>query len=228
MTAVTWLLRTLVAAAAGGLVGLERQMHGRPAGLRTHMLVSVAACLVVLAGLEMAGSSRIDSVQADVTRVVAGVVTGIGFLGAGAIIKTGDLVRGLTTAACIWFTAVAGVLAALGMHVITGGAAVLAFLILTVLDRLENHIPTAVYRDMLLCCDEEHFHAIRSDVSGLLAGAGIAVKYTELELAGSDQVYRALFHLRMRQGAVDCVRLVRDVASLEGVTSVSWQRLEDL
>jgi len=228
MSAETWLLRTAVAAAAGALVGLGRQIHGRPAGLRTHMLVAVASCLAVMAALHIAGSGRIASVQADVTRVIAGVVTGIGFLGAGAIIKTGNLVRGLTTAACIWFTAVAGVLAALGLTLVTGGAAVLAFLILTVLDRLENHIPTAVYRDLLLCCRREQFHGIRREVVELLEETGISVKYTELDLAGDDCVYRALFHLRMRQGLVDSVALVGSLAALEGVRSVSWQRLEDL
>ncbi len=228
MNLETWLLRIGVAAASGALVGIERQMHGRPAGLRTHMLVSVASCLVVMAGLDLASSSRLSAVQADVSRVVAGVVTGIGFLGAGAIIKTGDIVRGLTTAACVWFTAVAGVLAALGLLLMTGVAAVLAFLILIVLDRLEDYIPTAVYRDMLVTCADHLSHRIPGEVVDAIRSAGIEIKYTEMELQGEEGTYRMLFHLRMRQGSVDGVGLVRDLSRLEGVRAVSWQRLEDL
>ncbi|MFO7949577.1 MAG: MgtC/SapB family protein [Candidatus Fermentibacteraceae bacterium] len=228
MTAGIWLIRIGVAAAAGALVGVERQMHGRPAGLRTHMLVSVASCLVVLAGLSLACSSQLSEVQADVSRVVAGVVTGIGFLGAGAIIKTGDIVRGLTTAACVWYTAVAGVLAALGLLAMTGAAAVLAFLILTVLDRLEDHIPVAVYRDLLITCSDHLLHQIPDEVAEAIRAAGAEIKYTEMELAAAEGTYRMLFHLRMRQGSVDGVTLVRRLAGLEGVRGVSWQRLEDL
>lgn len=228
MSAGIWLIRVGVAAAAGALVGVERQMHGRPAGLRTHMLVSVASCLVVLAGLSLACSSQLSAVQADVSRVVAGVVTGIGFLGAGAIIKTGDIVRGLTTAACVWYTAVAGVLAALGLLAMTAAAAVLAFLILTVLDRLEDHIPVATYRDLLITCSDHHSNRIPEEVAEAIRAAGMEIKYTEMELAAAEGTYRILFHLRMRQGSVDGVSLVRRLSGMEGVRGVSWQRLEDL
>jgi len=228
LSAGIWLIRVGVAAAAGALVGVERQMHGRPAGLRTHMLVSVASCLVVLAGLSLACSSQLSAVQADVSRVVAGVVTGIGFLGAGAIIKTGDIVRGLTTAACVWYTAVAGVLAALGLLAMTAAAAVLAFLILTVLDRLEDHIPVAIYRDLLITCSDHHSHRIPDEVAEAIRASGMEIKYTEMELAAAEGIYRILFHLRMRQGSVDGVSLVRRLSGMEGVRGVSWQRLEDL
>jgi putative Mg2+ transporter-C (MgtC) family protein len=183
---------------------------------------------VVIAGLVLACSGRLEAVQADATRVVAGVVTGIGFLGAGAIIKTGDIVRGLTTAACVWFTAVAGVLAALGLLVMTGAGAVLAFLILTVLDRLEDHIPTAVYRDMLVTCADHDSLDIPDRITETIRAAGIEIKYTEMELQGDRGTYRILFHLRMRQGSVDGISLVRGLSRLEGVRAVSWQRLEDL
>jgi len=228
LSAEIWLIRVGVAAAAGALVGMERQMHGRPAGLRTHMLVSVASCLVVLAGLRLACSGQLSAVQADVSRVVAGVVTGIGFLGAGAIIKTGDIVRGLTTAACVWYTAVAGVLAALGLLAMTGVAAVLAFLILTVLDRLEEHIPVAVYRDLLITCADHLSDRIPDEVAEAIRASGIEIKYVEMELEGTAGTYRILFHLRMRQGSVDGVSLVQQLSRLEGVRGVSWQRLEDL
>ena len=104
------LLRMLLAAALGGLLGYEREQKGKAAGIRTHMLVSMGAALFVLvpqqAGMEIA----------DMSRVIQGIVAGIGFLGAGAIIKTGseERVQGLTTAAGVWMTAAIGVCCGLG------------------------------------------------------------------------------------------------------------------
>lgn len=100
------LLQIVVAGVLGAAVGLERELNVQAAGLRTHMLVSVGAALFTLAGTGIAGS--------DPTRIAAQVVTGIGFLGAGAILREGPTVRGLTTAASLWVTAALGV--AVGLH----------------------------------------------------------------------------------------------------------------
>lgn len=103
-------LRLLVAAALGGLLGYEREKQGKSAGVRTHMLVAIGAALFVLIP-QQAGAST-----ADVTRVLQGLVAGVGFLGAGAIILGTKQVetRGLTTAAGIWVTAAIGVAAGMG------------------------------------------------------------------------------------------------------------------
>ena len=114
-------LRALTAAVLGGVIGYERGRTGKDAGLRTHMLVSLGSALFVMAALE----SGIG--PGDVARVVQGVASGVGFLGAGAILKLSDKgeIRGLTTAAGIWMTAAAGLSAGLGRY----GLAVLAVLI---------------------------------------------------------------------------------------------------
>src|SRR5205085_6243353 len=103
-------VRLLVAVLIGGVVGFEREREGKAAGIRTHMLVSLGAALLTLACLEAGFKS------ADMSRVVQGLVTGIGFLGAGTILKTNDEhhIRGLTTAASIWMTMSLGVAVALG------------------------------------------------------------------------------------------------------------------
>src|SRR6266478_1020091 len=88
--------RLSLAALLGGLIGLEREMHHQPAGLRTHMIVSIGACLVMLVSLHM---SEMTPTKADPGRLAAQVVAGVGFLGAGAIMRSGLSVRGLTTAA---------------------------------------------------------------------------------------------------------------------------------
>ena len=118
------LLRIGLAAFLGGLIGFEREYFDQPAGLRTHILVSVGAALFTLVGAfgyEALSGTGIQ-VRADPTRVAAQVVTGIGFLGAGAIIQQGVSVRGLTTAASLWVTAAIGTAVGLGFYVGSLGA----------------------------------------------------------------------------------------------------------
>jgi putative Mg2+ transporter-C (MgtC) family protein len=107
MTEYELLLRPVLALVAGGLVGLERSFHGRAAGLRTYALVSFASALLV--GVAQYLESGPTGGIGDVTRVIQGIVTGIGFLGAGVIVKEGFTVRGLTTAASIWVVSAIGV-----------------------------------------------------------------------------------------------------------------------
>jgi len=97
--------RLCLAGLLGGLVGLEREMHSQPAGLRTHMIVSLGSCLVMLVSLHMAD---LTPGKSDPGRIAAQVVAGVGFLGAGAIMRSGLSVRGLTTAACLWTVAAIG------------------------------------------------------------------------------------------------------------------------
>jgi putative Mg2+ transporter-C (MgtC) family protein len=109
----------LIALAAGGLIGFERSYHGRPAGFRTHTLVCVASSALMLITVYQAHwypESFSGRVALDPTRMAQGIMTGIGFVGAGAIIKEGFTVRGLTTAASIWITAAIGILTGIGFY----------------------------------------------------------------------------------------------------------------
>jgi putative Mg2+ transporter-C (MgtC) family protein len=118
------LLRLALAGVLGGLIGLERELREREAGLRTHLLVSVGAALFTIVG-----AYGFESVRVDPTRVAAQIVTGIGFLGAGAIIRQGFSVRGLTTAATLWVVAAVGLAAGAGYYsgaVITTGLVLVA------------------------------------------------------------------------------------------------------
>lgn len=130
------IVRLFTALLLGALLGLEREHRGRAAGLKTHMLVSVGSALFVLAPLQMGVS------PADVTRVMQGIVSGIGFLGAGAIIRMekGERVEGLTTAAGIWMTSAIGMAAGMGREMaalITTVFALMVFLIIPRLVRTE-------------------------------------------------------------------------------------------
>jgi putative Mg2+ transporter-C (MgtC) family protein len=107
------------AALAGGCIGLERSFHGRPAGFRTHTLVCVASSLLMLVTLyqwKWLPGIPLETVRTDPTRMAQGIMTGIGFLGAGVIFKEGLSVRGLTTAASIWTTAAIGILTGVGFY----------------------------------------------------------------------------------------------------------------
>ena len=125
--------RLLAAALFGAVVGYERERTGKSAGLRTHMLVSLSSAIFVVAPLE-AGMSL-----GDLSRVIQGVAAGIGFIGAGAILKLADerVIEGLTTAAGIWLTAALGLAAGTGRYGLAAISAVMAWLILAIVARLE-------------------------------------------------------------------------------------------
>lgn len=125
-------VRLLVAVVLGGLLGYERESHGNSAGFRTHMLVALGAALFVLVPLE-AGIT-----PADLSRVLQGVITGVGFLGAGAIIKLSQEqeIKGLTTAASVWLTAAIGVAAGMGRESTAILSTLFALFILAVLRRV--------------------------------------------------------------------------------------------
>jgi putative Mg2+ transporter-C (MgtC) family protein len=111
-SALVVIARIAAALLIGGLIGFERTFHGRPAGFRTHALVSVASALLMLVTVYQADwmtAAPLDTIRTDPTRMAQGIMTGIGFLGAGVIFKEGLTVRGLTTAASIWVTAAIGI-----------------------------------------------------------------------------------------------------------------------
>ena len=138
------ILRLLVAVALGALIGLEREQHGRAAGLRTHLLVALGAAMAMIVSLhfgQVYGEKAGEAIRVDPARVAYGVMGGIGFLGAGAIIHYGAGVRGLTTAASLWCAAAIGLGAGFGLFIISFVATAVVLFSLTVLDVLERLIP---------------------------------------------------------------------------------------
>src|SRR5258706_8900413 len=107
----------VVAAALGALIGAEREIHGHPAGIRTHMLVSLGSAIFTIMSIHGFGQD-VDPTRSDPTRIAAQIVSGIGFLGAGAILKDGIVIRGLTTAASLWATSAVGLAAGPGGDVL--------------------------------------------------------------------------------------------------------------
>ena len=140
-------IRILVALAAGALIGYERSYRGRPAGFRTHALVCMASSMLMLVTVYEAHWVRAagETVRLDPTRMAQGIMTGIGFLGAGVIMQEGFSVRGLTTAASIWITAAIGILAGIGFYFPMTLSVVLALGVLSLFRWIEARMPTQAY-----------------------------------------------------------------------------------
>lgn len=136
-TGLLWelLWRLAIAALLGGLVGIEREYSGHSAGLRTNILVAVGACLFTILSIVAFPS---DSANRDTARIAAQIVSGIGFLGAGAVFRDGDEVRGLTTAATIWLVAAIGMAAGAGAYLLAAAAVGLTLLVLVALAPLSD------------------------------------------------------------------------------------------
>ncbi|MBE1445497.1 MgtC/SapB family protein [Paenibacillus sp. OAS669] len=134
-------LRILTAAAMGGLIGFEREWSNHAAGLRTHILVCVGAAAIMLLSIYGFGEFAVEpNVRMDPARLAAQVISGIGFLGAGAIIRTGSTISGLTTAASIWVVAAIGLCVGAGFYYCAALATVLVFLSLFALNKWERHL----------------------------------------------------------------------------------------
>lgn len=131
-TIVDVFLRLALAAGLGGAIGLEREYRHKPAGLRTNMLIALGSALFAILSVELgAGAGSPD-------RIAAQVVSGIGFLGAGAILRSGQNVHGLTTAATIWVNAAIGMAAGLGAYGVAAGGATLTLVVLALLPVMER------------------------------------------------------------------------------------------
>jgi putative Mg2+ transporter-C (MgtC) family protein len=146
-------LRLLGALAVGGLIGLERSYHGRAAGFRTHALVCLSTSLLMLVTVyETRWFAPLAQarITLDPTRMVQGIMTGIGFLGAGTIIQEGATVRGLTTAASIWMTAALGVLFGIGFFFPAVVSTFLTLGILSAFRWIENRIPAQFYAQFVV------------------------------------------------------------------------------
>ncbi len=139
------ILRLVLAALAGGLVGLEREMRGREAGLRTTILISIGAALAMIVSIQFAqrdwAAYKGFEIGIDPARIAYGVMTGIGLLCAGAIIKEGPTVRGLTTAAALWCATALGLAAGMGLYLLTAAAAILVVCVLWMLHYVELRLP---------------------------------------------------------------------------------------
>jgi putative Mg2+ transporter-C (MgtC) family protein len=189
--------RTVAALVAGGLIGLERSHRGRPAGFRTHALVSLASSLLMLVTVyELHWTPKGHTgatVVLDPTRMGQGIMTGIGFVGAGAIIKEGFSVRGLTTAASIWITAAIGILTGIGFYFAAAVGTLLALGTLSLFRWVEARLPTESYASFMVRFKRSEAIS-ETDLRKLVAGHGFSVYNMSYRLHGDVDVleYRTI------------------------------------
>jgi len=184
------LVRLVLASVLGGVIGLEREVHGRPAGFRTHLLVSLGSCLFAIVSLEVyrrfGNFTGSGPVGVDPGRIAAQVVTGIGFLGAGAILRDKTSIRGLTTAACLWVAAALGLACGIGLFYLAIAVTLIAIASLLLLKRLENRLPRDSYVYLQVWGDADA--ALVHRVEACLEGQGVkplAAKYDLDRVEGS-------------------------------------------
>jgi putative Mg2+ transporter-C (MgtC) family protein len=153
---VELLARLLVGTLLAALIGYERHLHGRPAGLRTHLLVGLASTTFMLVSTQFVyfqHYAKDDLVSVDPSRIAASVVIGVGFLGGGAILRTGLNIHGLTTAAGLWLVAAIGLSAGAGMYAICVASTALGVVALTFLRRFEHKEDALIDRKITLALD---------------------------------------------------------------------------
>jgi putative Mg2+ transporter-C (MgtC) family protein len=179
----TNLLRLLFASFLSGLIGIEREVHGRAAGFRTHLLVGVATCLVMIVSeyfFKIYGSlSSSTTVRVDPARIAASVMTGIGFLGAGVIIKSGGVVRGLTTAACLWMVAGVGMAVGTGLYVPAVIVTIIALFNLLLLKQIERLFRKDQFYTLVI--HAANFRVNRKKINAIIQGYKMRIVERRIE-----------------------------------------------
>ncbi len=212
------LARLLVATMAGGLIGLERSYHGRPAGFRTHTLVCVASSLLMLVTMYQAkwfAGAPLDTVRIDPTRMAQGVMTGIGFLGAGVIMREGLTVRGLTTAASIWTTAAIGILAGVGLYGAVLVGSIITIGILTVFRKVESRMRSQIFANNTIVFGRGNYMS-EEEIRALLLKNGFSVANISYRLMEKG----AQLEYRMTVRTMDSGNIEKLSKALLGLTSI--------
>ena len=204
-------LRLVLAAVVGAIVGIEREVHAHPAGLRTHLLVSLGSCVFTI--LSFSGFSKIGPSE-DPTRIAAQIVSGIGFLGAGAILKEGVTVRGLTTAASLWTSAALGMASGVGQYAFTVAATALVLFSLWPLQPVATWLEGA-RRTIVHLRLEVHALEDLGRARETLRAAGIEVTASRSRRL-SDGRFEVRLDLRRRR-STDLYGALRSVSGITGV-----------
>jgi putative Mg2+ transporter-C (MgtC) family protein len=207
--------RLVIAAVLGGAIGAERELNDQAAGLRTHMLLTIGACLFTLISAYGFGGG----IGTDPSRLAAQIVTGIGFLGGGAIVRQGLTVKGLTTAASIWATASVGVAIGAGSYVLGIGGTVLVVGTLVGLRRVSNLLQRwGVSREEYVLSTVPGF-----DVKGVVEAIGRErADLRALEQSEGEDEDRVLLVVKLRPGYRP-EQLLDVLRAIEGVRHVEWE-----
>lgn len=216
------LLRLLLAVVYGGALGFEREAAGRAAGLRTVILVCLGSTLITMISVTLPSGVQGELAQAivrmDPGRISAGIVTGVGFLGGAVVIKLGDLVRGVTTAASIWFAAALGIALGQGHFALATWATVIALTVLTIFPLFSRSIAVPVYRRVWVGLGADVGEA-RKEIAEALAS--MSVRVMDLHASRDDTGTELVYHVRCAQN-LQGADVVERLASMADVRSARW------
>lgn len=216
------IFQLLLSALLGGLIGLEREMHARAAGLRTHILVATGSTLIMIISQYMftlyQDQTASTIVRLDPARIAAMTITGIGFLGAGTIIQSKEIIRGLTTAACLWIIAAVGLAVGCGLYLPALTTCAVALCALHLLHHVEHFLKRDWYRELVVLTDNKnHFPSLEQ----VLTAHQIRIIKVgcDAHLQSDEITYH--IDLKMKKN-LDDFNIVHDLAAIAGIKRIQW------
>ena len=195
---IVW--RVLGAMMVGALIGFERSFHGRPAGFRTHALVCIASSILMIVTVyqnEWMTVMPLDAIRTDPTRMAQGIMTGIGFLGAGVIFKEGLTVRGLTTAASIWVTSAIGILIGIGFWFAAMLGTIATLTVLSLFRLIESRLPSEFYAHHVLAFARDKVMTTDT-MREMLASHGFSIANLSSRLTDGGKLFEYRMVLKSR------------------------------
>lgn len=217
------LFRIFLGTLLGGAIGYERDLHGRPAGLRTNAIVALASATFMVVSTRFIYFQHYEAGQlvgVDGSRIAASVVSGIGFLGAGAILRTGLTIKGLTTAAGLWLVSAIGMAAGGGMYLVSVFVTLIGLSALTLLRRFEDRAGPVSHQRITVMVDEGPVH---EQIVATLRAAGATFSHDEYERDAAGRL-----HLTFDARLTGPSRLLELALALETVPGVRQLKLEKL
>lgn len=218
-----WVLRLFLASTLGSIIGLERESHGREAGFRTLMLVCGGTALIMITSLripELFPASDANSLlRLDPARIAYGTITGIGFLGAGAIVRDAKRIRGITTAACLWIVAAIGLAVGAGFYLLALVTTAVSVIILYCLRFIEHFIPRDLYNEVAIVHQGE---VSLAPLMQIFTEEKVKVLNHQIKVHTPPPMTEVEFTLRHKDPNVS-EKLIKKFLSLPGVKQVGWK-----
>jgi putative Mg2+ transporter-C (MgtC) family protein len=222
ITIGTATLRLLVAFLAGMLIGIEREAHSQPAGMRTHILITIGSTLAMLLSIYIPQSFP-DFQNGDPGRIAAQVVSGIGFLGAGAILRFGINVRGLTTAASVWAMAMIGLAIGAGMYMISLISLVIILFSLSIMDTFEKRLfRNRIFKRIEITLRKKTYEI--SKLENILKELRIRIHSVDISKHTGDTNDRIVFYVYILE-KMDIANLTETLEKTDGVVGFSVEMI---
>ena len=217
LTEFDMILRLCLGFLAGAIIGFERSSQRQVAGLRTHILIATGATLLMLLSIYLPEHYN-PARTSDPGRIAAQVVSGIGFLGAGAIIRLGNNIRGLTTAASLWFVAAVGLAIGSGMFLIAGTAEAIGLVTLIILNKVEKRIFPSERFKMLVITYKDNSSGTREALS-IVKESGIRIQTVDVNQSSKDKGTKLRLLVRI-PSSIDIAAVARAIKASENVVKV--------